>query len=107
MTRLWPEGRPVETWSAEEAPAGTPPGMPPGMPAGVPAGFAWQGTSHRVLDVCNRWRIHTRWWEPPSGGGTPGMIWREYVKVTTDTGLLCLLYRDLMDGGWFLARIYD
>jgi hypothetical protein len=34
-------------------------------------------------------------------------IWREYVKVTTDTGLLCLLYRDLHDGGWFLARVYD
>jgi hypothetical protein len=34
-------------------------------------------------------------------------IWREYVKVTTDTGLLCLLYRNLHDGGWFLARIYD
>jgi hypothetical protein len=28
------------------------------------------------------------------------------VKVTTDTGLLCLLYRDLT-GGWFLARVYD
>ena len=34
-------------------------------------------------------------------------IWREYVKVTTDTGLLCLLYQDMHDGGWFLARIYD
>ena len=34
-------------------------------------------------------------------------IWREYVKVTTDTGLLCLLYRDLHAGGWFLARVYD
>ncbi len=34
-------------------------------------------------------------------------VWREYVKVATDTGLLCLLYRDLHDGGWFLARVYD
>jgi hypothetical protein len=35
------------------------------------------------------------------------MIWREYVKVTTDTGLLCLLYHDLIQSGWFLARVYD
>jgi hypothetical protein len=103
MTRLWPEGKPVETWGAEEAP----PGTPAGTPAGVPACFAWQGMSHRVVDVCNRWRIHTRWWEPSAAGGTGGMIWREYVKVTTDIGLLCLLYRDLQDGGWFLARVYD
>jgi hypothetical protein len=34
-------------------------------------------------------------------------VWREYVKVTTDTGLLCLLYRNMHGGGWFLARIYD
>jgi hypothetical protein len=27
--------------------------------------------------------------------------------VTTDTGLLCLLYRDLLHSGWFLARVYD
>jgi hypothetical protein len=111
VTRLWPEGKLVEIWGAEEALASTPIGMPAGLPTGVAAGvlvgFAWQGTSHRVVDVCNRWRIHTRWWEPPSGGGTGGMIWREYVKVTTDTGLLCLLYCDLLDGGWFLARVYD
>jgi hypothetical protein len=34
-------------------------------------------------------------------------VWREYLKVTTDTGLLCLLYRELPAGGWFLARVYD
>jgi hypothetical protein len=45
--------------------------------------------------------VHTRWWEPEAA------IWREYVKVATKTGLLCLLYRDLIQGGWFLARIYD
>jgi hypothetical protein len=49
--------------------------------------------------------VQTRWWDQaghPAGGGR-----REYVKVATDTGLLCLLYRDLDHGGWFLARIYD
>lgn len=85
MTRLWSEGEAIETRGGEA----------------MLTGFTGQGVSHHVLEVCNRWRVHTRWWEP---GET---IWREYVKVTTDTGLLCLLYRDLLDGGWFLARIYD
>ncbi len=44
---------------------------------------------------------HTRWRDAEES------IWREYVKVTTGTGLLCLLYRDLVSGGWFLVRIYD
>ena len=85
MTRLWPEGEPVETWGGAE----------------TPDGFCWQGTAHNVAEVCNRWWIHTRWWQPEQ------VIWREYVKVTTDSGLLCLLYRDLLGDGWFLARVYD
>ena len=85
MTRLWPAGEAVNAWGGEE----------------TPAGFAWQGTSHHIAEVCNCWRVHTRWWEPEQ------TIWREYVKVATDRGLLCLLYRDLVQGGWFLARVYD
>lgn len=85
MTRLWPKGEPVEIWGPEVS----------------PSGFVWQGGAHPILDVCNRWRVDTRWWVPDE------RIWREYVKVTTDTGLLCLLYCDLLAGGWFLARVYD
>ena len=85
MTRLWLAGGAVRIWGGE----------------GAPSGFVWQGVSHRVLMVCNDWRVHTRWWEPDQA------IWREYVKVATDTGLLCLLYQDLLKGGWFLSRIYD
>ena len=85
MTRLWPKGEPVEVLGGPE----------------IPAAFIWQGPCHRILTICNRWRIHTRWWEPDEA------IWREYLKVETDTGLLCLLYRDLINEGWFLARVYD
>ncbi len=67
----------------------------------TPSGFAWQGAPHHIVEVCNRWRVHTRWWEAEE------TIWREYLKVATDKGLLCLLYRDLLGGGWFLARVYD
>jgi hypothetical protein len=85
VTRLWPEGEPVQVWSEKNE----------------LAGFIWQGAAHRIQEVCNCWRIHTRWWEPGED------VWREYQKVTTDTGLLCLLYQDLMGEGWFLARVYD
>ena len=85
MTRLRSEGEPLETWGD---------GMPPD-------GFIWRRQPHRILEVGNRWRMHTRWWDPGH------VLWREYLKVTTDTGFLCLLYRDLPDGGWFLARLYD
>jgi len=85
VTRLWPEGEAVETWGEE----------------GAPDGFFWQGRRHHIKDTHNCWRVHTRWWEPEEA------VWREYLKVTTGTGLLCLLYRDLIAGGWFLARVYD
>jgi hypothetical protein len=100
VTRLWPEGEAVEIWGEEAA----------------PSGFVWQetsfdrlgagslerlGTRHRIEEITIRWRVHTRWWEPEQA------VWREYVKVVTDTGLLCLLHRDLFGGGWFLARVYD
>ena len=85
MTRLWPEGEQVEMWSKGE----------------TPFGFVWQGTPHRILEVCNRWRVHTYWWEPDE------IVWREYMKVSTATGLLCLIYRDMLSDNWFLARIYD
>ena len=91
MTRLWAEGEAVEAWGG----------------ADVPDGFRWQGTAHEVATVCNRWQIHTLWWRPPQGDGSEGAIWRAYVKVITSSGLLCLLYHDLPDGGWFLARVYD
>lgn len=85
MTRLWPQGQPIEIRGDDD----------------LPAGFDCQGTSHNIVDICNRWRIHTRWWEPER------CVWREYLKVTTDTGLLCLIYRDLLCNGWFMARLYD
>jgi hypothetical protein len=77
---------------------------------GTLAGFVWKGTAHPIDATCNRWRVHARWWESSGAGDSGGggqAIWREYVKVTTGTGLLCLVYRDLLEGGWFLARVYD
>ena len=84
MTRLWPGGERIAVWGGDEP----------------PAGLVAEGQCHRIVEVCNHWRIHTRWWEAEA-------VWREYWKMTTDTGLLCLLYHDLRTGNWFLARLYD
>ena len=94
MTRLWPQGQEIQTYGSE--------GLYRQKDGETMAtGFEYQGHSHRIVNVCNCWRIHTRWWEPTR------CVWREYLKVTTDTGLLCLIYHELTSGEWYLARIYD
>jgi len=85
MTRLWPGGEAIVVWGGDE----------------TPAGFVWQGRSHRIEQVCNRWRVRTWWWEPGQA------VCREYLKIATDGGFLCQLYRDQHSGQWYLARLYD
>jgi hypothetical protein len=85
LTRLWLKGEQVQVWGAENP----------------PDGFRYQGRSHNITNICNRWRVHTRWWEPDES------VWREYLKVVTNTGLLCLIYHDLQSEDWFLSRLYD
>jgi hypothetical protein len=85
MTRLLPQGEVVQVWGPEER----------------PDGFVWRGMAHRITSIGNRWQVRTRWWEGD------GAVWRVYFKVTTDRGLLCELYRDVLARGWFLARVYD
>ena len=78
MTRYWPQGLAIEIWGDDDA----------------PLGFFWQGTPRHIVEVCNRWRMHTRWWEPEKA------VWREYWKVATDDGLLCLLFYDRLRDRW-------
>ena len=85
MTRLLPRGELIEIWEGKEA----------------PAGFTWHGKPHQIDQVCNHWQVHTRWWEPRE------LVWREYLKITTNTGLLCQIYRDSVSEKWFLSRLYD
>lgn len=67
---------------------------------GRPLSFRWAGQTQEVARVCNRWRARGEWWQGESGG-------REYIKLVTTDGLLCLIARDLDAGVWFLIRIYD
>ncbi len=84
MTRLWPNGEPI---TVEHS------------PDGAPRAFTWQGRTHPVQGIAKRWRVDTGWWRR--------RIWREYFKLSTRTGLLVILYRDLLTDRWYLQRLYD
>jgi hypothetical protein len=86
MTRLWPTGQPIRVVTG---------------PDGAPLCFTWNGTSREVAAIANRWRVHAAWWLPAAVAD------REYFKLTTTDGLLLTLYRDLQDGAWYGARVYD
>jgi hypothetical protein len=85
VRRLWPAGESVQVWGATNC----------------PDGFHYRGQPHRIVEICNHWQIHARWWEP---GAT---VWREYWKMVTDTGILCLIYHDQLSDGWFITQVYD
>jgi hypothetical protein len=46
--------------------------------------FRWRRRTHPVEQTANYWRIDANWWDD--------RVWREYFKVTTDTGLLVLIF---------------
>jgi len=84
MTHLWPHGE-VISMTLDDA--------------GLPGAFHWHGQTHKVQQIANRWRIDEGWWE--------GRVWREYFKLTTASGWLVILYRDMTTGAWYLQRLYD
>jgi len=84
MTHLWLEGEWIEVR------CDTP---------DTPGAFTWRGSTHTVQGIAKRWRVDVEWWRK--------RIWREYFKLYTHTGLLVVLYRDLLTGQWYLQRLYD
>jgi hypothetical protein len=84
MTRLWPDGVPIQVVSGVE---------------GLPQAFTWRNRRCTVADIALRWRVRADWWSDEA--------WREYCKLTTVEGQLFTLYRDLRTGAWFCARLYD
>ncbi len=84
MTRLWPDGLPIQ--------------VGPGS-AETPSQFTWQGQAHPIEAIHQRWRVQLEWWREA--------VWRDYFKVTTATGLLVVIFHDLHTGDWCLQRLYD
>lgn len=64
-----------------------------------PCYLVWRGRRHQVTYIARRWRIDMDWWH--------GRVWRTYYKLSTDTGLLLILFQDLTTGDWYLQRLYD
>jgi hypothetical protein len=90
MTRLWPAGCPISVTNAgDNSNAGH----------ARPVNFAWQNQTHRVDEITREWRVDIDWWR--------GRVWRDYFKVSTDTGLLVIIFQDLVSGEWYLQRLYD
>ena len=84
MTRLWAKGQPITAASDVD---------------GTPHSFEWKGDAHSVTGISKRWRVDTGWWRL--------RVWREYFKLETDTGLLVIIYRDLLTNDWYFQRLYD
>jgi len=83
MTPFWPKGQRIKVACQEQR----------------PLAFRWGQGQNVIGDLSEHWRVHTAWWEKE--------IWRDYWEVTTDTGLLAVIYQDLLGGGWYLERIYE
>jgi hypothetical protein len=43
--------------------------------------------------------VDTGWWMR--------RIWRKHYKVATKSGMLVVIYHDLVTGKWYLQQIYD
>ena len=84
MTRLWPKGQPITVVSDGD---------------GTPRSFEWKGRAHLVTGISKRWRVDSGWWRM--------RVWREYFKLETETGLLVIIYRDLLTDQWHFQRLYD
>lgn len=84
MTRLWPDGTPITVWS---------------NPTNELTHFRWQRQTHPIAAIHKQWRVHTDWWRQ--------QVWRDYFKLTTQTGLLVIIFYDKQSDQWFLQRLYD
>ena len=84
MTRLWPDGVLIQVVADG---------------AGEPEQLIWQRRKHAVAEITRRWRVKSDWWRDP--------VWRDYFKLTTETGLLLIIFHDLQADEWYLQRLYD
>lgn len=84
MTRLWLPAEPITVSLGENT---------------SPIYFVWRGTRYTIDAVLMRWRADSDWWERRQ--------WHEYFLLSTHTGQLVIVYRDLITLNWFFQRLYD
>jgi hypothetical protein len=66
---------------------------------GEPVHLRWRRWRVGLVAVHNHWRVEEDWWRDE--------VTRDYYKVQTADGTLCVIYRDRREGKWYLQRIYD
>ena len=98
MTRLWSNGaswgigQPIEVDTQNSKSEGS-------VIYELPILFTWQGQKHPVEEITKSWRVDIDWWRE--------RVWRAYFKLRTRTGLLVIIYQDLLSCKWYLQRLYD
>ncbi len=91
MTRLWAAGDPITVQTGV---------LPPAQPGiASPVQFTWHTQVHRISQITREWRVDIDWWRE--------RIWRSYYKLSTESGLLVVIYQDLLTGRWYLQRLFD
>lgn len=86
MTRLWTKGEPIQIQTSSY---------------GVPVRFRWRRRNYLIQSIRQQWEVNTDWWNDD------GQIQRVYFVIITGSGLLCVLYQDLVTDTWYLSKVYD
>ena len=66
----------------------------------VPTWFEFRGRKHRVGLILKHWHAMTAWEDEPR----PIRI---YWEAMTDTKHRLVLYHDLLDGAWYVEKVYE
>jgi hypothetical protein len=86
MTYLWLDGLPIDVEL---------------NPTGQPQRLIWNKKKHTVHRILNRWILHDRWWSEQE------QIWRDYYYLTTRSGLLLIIFQNVLSQSWFLYKLFD
>lgn len=78
------------------APPGPRPIQATTNPHGEPLALVWDQRIHPVVRVYEHWREKRRWWTKP--------LWRNYYRVELRDHQVKVVFRDLVDGDWYLER---
>ncbi len=71
-------------------------------PVGEPLTLRWRGRIERAARVEATWDIEEGWWR-----AAPEATRRRYYRLRARSGLLCVVYRDLGSGRWYLEQVVD
>ena len=86
MTYVWLEGLPVEVETDS---------------TGQPQYLIWNRKRHEVRRVLNRWIFHDLWWHETE------QMWRDYYYLITKSGLMVIVFQNIVSGSWYIYRVYD